>query len=318
MHQELKRPQIQRGFSESIPEVKQILRDFMMRLRYRHPRTPRNAKLRAEITAEIISWDVQLSPKKIEGLMDTACAIAESAYSHISYEHQRVVALYTAHLTYIDDLGLRDLEAVAQFGHRLLAREDFGNASMDRLIVLLRDMHAFYPRLTCDAITVSTLDFLVGVHNELTGKERGVIPGATPYPWYMRQKTGIGPAYVLFNFVKDWRDPMDNIHLQLVPDLEFYTDTINDLLSFYKEFLAGETDNFINLRAAAEQKDPLVVLREVAEETLLRIERVEALTATDLQLSNICRSYLMGYTEFHIRATRYRLVDLEMEFEQIL
>ncbi|KAI0822013.1 terpenoid synthase [Trametes gibbosa] len=298
---------------DSIPEIKQILRDFLMRLRYRDPHTLPNAKLRAEIAADIVSWDVKLSPKSIEGLTDTACTIAESAYSHVSYDHQRVVAKYTAYLTYIDDLGERDLEAVAQFGRRLLAREAFGDTAMERLAVLLQDMYAFYPPLTCDSITVSTLDFMVGVFNELSSKQRGVIPGATPFPWYMRQKTGIGPTYVLFNFVKDWRDPVDNIHLQLLPDIEYYTDTIK--LSFYKESLAGETDNFIHLRAAAEQKDPIVVLREVVEETLERIHRVQMLTAPDPQLSKICRSYVMGYTEFHMRATRYRLEDLYMNFE---
>lgn len=103
-------------------------------------------------------------------------------------------------------------------------------------------------------------------------------------------------------------------------------------LSFYKESLAGETDNLIHLRAAAEQKDPLSVLREVVEETLESIRKVEVLTAADPQLAKICRSYVIvsvggtyegecadrvwtqGYVEFHFRARRYRLEDLEMEY----
>lgn len=103
-------------------------------------------------------------------------------------------------------------------------------------------------------------------------------------------------------------------------------------LSFYKESLAGETDNLIHLRAAAEQKDPLSVLREVVEETLESIRKVEMLTAADPQLAKICRSYVVvsaddareeeradslrtqGYVEFHFRARRYRLEDLGMEY----
>ncbi|KAH9847952.1 hypothetical protein C2E23DRAFT_871523 [Lenzites betulinus] len=228
MPQQLQQPRTQREFSdESIAEVKQIIRDFLTRLRYRDPHTPRNQKLRAEISAEINFWDVQLSPKQIEEIADTACTIAESAYAHITYEHQRVVAKFSAHVVYVDNLDIRDLEVVAQFGHRLLAAADFGNRSIERLTALLRGMYALYPRRACDSFIVSTLDFLISVHDELTSGGQVVIPGATLHPWYMRQKSGIGPAYALFNyFVKDWRDPADRFHLQLVPDLEICTDMI--------------------------------------------------------------------------------------------
>lgn len=102
-------------------------------------------------------------------------------------------------------------------------------------------------------------------------------------------------------------------------------------LSFYKESLGGETDNYVHLRAAAEQKDPVVVLRELAEETLTTIVQVQELTASDPELSSILHSYLMvsaactsreeqmtdqclaqGYLEFHFRARRYHLEDLQM------
>ncbi|KAI0632020.1 terpenoid synthase [Trametes polyzona] len=298
---------------DKMTEIKQVLRDFLTRLRYRAPQTPANPRLRAEVTAEILSWDNGLSSQFITGLADTSCSIAESTYAHTSYEHQYIIAVYTAYLTYIDDLGERNIDAVAQFVRRLLTREAFGDPAVENLVVLLRDMYKYYPRLSADSINISTLDFFVGVYVECTAKDMAIAPGATKYPVYMRTKTGIGAAYALFAFVKDWRDPADTFHLQLIPEIELYTDTINDILSFYKESLAQETDNLIHLRAAAEQKDPLLVLRELSEETLESIRKVEMLTASDPQLSNICRSYIMGYVEFHFRAKRYRLEDLEVD-----
>ncbi|OJT09957.1 hypothetical protein TRAPUB_13555 [Trametes pubescens] len=279
---------------DTISEIKEILKDFLRRLNYRSPHTPPNAKLRAEVTAEIASWNADLSPSFMRGLAETSYVIAESAYAHTSYTHQRVIAIYTAYLTYVDDLGGRDLDVLSEFGRRLLAREPFGDPALDRLVVMLQDMYAYYPRLSAHSIAVSTLDFFVGSYVEVTGKKMAVAPGATKYPGFMRLKTGIGAAYALFNFVKDWRDPADHFFLQLIPEIEFYTDTINDILSFYKESLAGETDNLIHLRAAAEQKDPLTVLREVVEETLESIRKVEVLAAADPQLAEICRSYVVG------------------------
>ncbi|KAI0670974.1 terpenoid synthase [Trametes maxima] len=299
---------------EAIEETKRVIRDFLARVQYRAPHThdPTNPKLRAETAAVIYSWNAGLTPGFVEGLTDTSCGIAESAYSHIPYEHQLVVALYTAYMVYVDDLGNRDLDALGQFGRRFVARQGVVDPVLERLVEFLQDVYAHYPPLSADTITVSTLDSVVGMYIEFTAKDMAIVPGAARYPAYLRQKTGIGPAYVLFNFVKGWRDPRDNFHLQLIPEIEHFTDAINDILSFYKESLEGETDNYIHLRAAAEQKDPLTVLRELSEETLQSIYNVEALTSSDPQLNAICRSYLMGYIEFHFRAERYRLEDLQM------
>ncbi len=202
---------------DTISEIKEILKDFLRRLNYRSPHTPPNAKLRAEVTAEIASWNADLSPSFMRGLAETSYVIAESAYAHTSYTHQRVIAIYTAYLTYVDDLGGRDLDVLSEFGRRLLAREPFGDPALDRLVVMLQDMYAYYPRLSAHSIAVSTLDFFVGSYVEVTGKKMAVAPGATKYPGFMRLKTGIGAAYALFNFVKDWRDPADHFFLQLIP-----------------------------------------------------------------------------------------------------
>ncbi|KAI0643138.1 isoprenoid synthase domain-containing protein [Trametes meyenii] len=300
--------------TETITETKHIIRDFLARVQYRAPHAldPTNLKLRAETAAVIFSWDAGLTPDFVKGLTDTSCSIAESAYSHIPYEHQLIVALYTAYMVHVDDLGNRDLDALGQFGRRFVAGEGLVDPVLERLRGFLQDVYVHYPPLSADTITVSTLDSVVGMFIEFTAKDMAVAPGAARYPAYLRQKTGIGPAYVLFNFIKGWRDPRDNFHLQLIPDIEHFTCAINDILSFYKELLEGETDNYIHLRAAAEQKDPLVILHELSEETLQSIYNVQALTSSDSQLNTIFRSYVMGYIEFHFRAERYRLEDLQM------
>ena len=100
-------------------------------------------------------------------------------------------------------------------------------------------------------------------------------------------------------------------------------------LSFYKEALAGETDNYVHMRAAAEQKPPLMVLQELADENLESIRKIEELATCQAGLAEICRSFIMvssavrvdcylsrpivighqGYIEFHFNARRYRLEE---------
>ncbi len=64
-------------------------------------------------------------------------------------------------------------------------------------------------------------------------------------------------------------------------------------LSFYKESMDGETNTYIYQRANAENADPLVVLRNLCDDTLDMIRRIGDLTSSDPQLADICRSYLM-------------------------
>ncbi|KAI0366877.1 hypothetical protein BV20DRAFT_1055214 [Pilatotrama ljubarskyi] len=186
-------------------------------MRYRPPRTSADVQLRAKVNADIVSWDIGLSADYIDMLTEASSAMAESCYAHISSAHKLVIALHSAYLNYIDDLG---------------------------------------------------------------------------------GSTGFAEEYALFNFVDGWPDPADNVHMRVIP------------LSFYKESLDGETTNYISMRAVAERKDPLDVLRELSAETLESMARIELLTSSDPQLAHICSSHITGFVEFHFRAERYRLGDL--------
>ncbi|KAI0662060.1 terpenoid synthase [Cubamyces menziesii] len=295
---------------ECINETRRILRDFLDRLEYQDPHTPINPRLRNEVMIDVVSWDTGLSTQIIEGIVDSSCSIAESAYPHLPYEHQLFVALYTTYFIYIDDLGNRDLEMLGDFHRRYANREDMSDPVLERIVRQFRDIYGLYPRLDADAIIAGSIETLVGMYIEFSTKDVPAIPGATTYAPFIRRKTGDGLAYALFSFAKGVRDPSDKFYLQVLPALEYLTLSINDILSFYKETVGGETDAYIYLLAIAERKDPHEVLREVVEETFASIRMVEDLTSRDPELAAVCKSYIIGYVEFHFRAGRYRLDEV--------
>ncbi|KAI0333762.1 terpenoid synthase [Cubamyces sp. BRFM 1775] len=280
---------------------------------YRSPDTKANDKLRSEVVEEIVSWKADLDPAFVKAATDTSCGIAESAYGHTPYKYQLLIAIYTAFVAYVDDLGQHNIEALGQVVRWFVARDTLSDPVLERMLLQFHDMYEYYPRFSADAINTSTLEALLGMYIECVSKDMVVVPRATLYPSFLRLKTGIGTGFGLFNFVKGWRDPSDNYYLQLIPAIEQYINAINDILSFYKETLQGETDTYIHLRAAAEQKEPMAVLRQLVDETLDNIRNIEALTSADQQLADICRSHLMGYVEFHFRAKRYRLNELHVD-----
>lgn len=70
------------------------------------------------------------------------------------------------------------------------------------------------------------------------------------------------------------------------------TQSIYPSLSFYKEELAGETNNYIHLRATAEQTSVDAVLRDLVEEVTDTAVRVGKVAADDEELSKLWDKYM--------------------------
>ncbi|EJF61101.1 terpenoid synthase [Dichomitus squalens LYAD-421 SS1] len=215
---------------------------------------------------------------------------AQITYGHTSTEHQHYIALYTVCLLYADDLGIRHLDALTQFSRRFSTGEKQLNPVLNKLTELMRQAYDLWPQVGADAIVSGTLEAVSAMYIECTSGDMKITPQATLWPNYFRNRSGICPPYAHFNFVKNWRSAPDS-YLQLLPYLEFYIVAANDVLSFYKEQLAGETKNYIHIRATTDQMTPVDMLRRVADEVLACGERVELLIGDDAQLMRIWRSF---------------------------
>ncbi|QGI86738.1 hypothetical protein CEK25_013467 [Fusarium fujikuroi] len=67
------------------------------------------------------------------------------------------------------------------------------------------------------------------------------------WAWFLREKDGVGEAYAWFTFPKALC-PDISLFLEVVPDLSIWIGLTNDVLSFYKEEMAGETHDYIHNR----------------------------------------------------------------------
>ncbi|TFK82677.1 terpenoid synthase [Polyporus arcularius HHB13444] len=290
-------------------ELQVLLHDFLSSSSYRPPKTARDLDLRKRLASEIATWQVDIEPQMVGKMIETSCSYAETAYCHIPPEHRYYVALYTACMLYGEDLGERDHESVAQFARRLIRGERQLNPIFDRLVDLLKEAHMYWTDVGADAIITGTVDALSGTFVEFATASMVVAPSATRYPWYLRTRAGGGPQYTHFMFTRSWRETPDS-YLQLLPEIEHWTLGTNDILSFYKEELAGETSNYVHLRAAAEQLSPLEVLRQLTAEVIDTAERIKSIIGADGELAELWETYLQRYLEFTIRTPRYRLGEL--------
>lgn len=83
----------------------------------------------------------------------------------------------------------------------------------------------------------------------------------------------------------------------------------SDLLSFYKEELAGETANFVHDRAKVSGKKITEVLADVLQEVTSSVNRARVLLQGDKEKETWER-FIAGYVAFHFYSPRYQLIEL--------
>ncbi|KAI0822036.1 terpenoid synthase [Trametes gibbosa] len=290
-------------------QVKPVVLDFLARSEFREVKCPRDIELRAKLAAEIQSWISHVDPLMLDKMFETSCSYAETAFGHTSFDHRYYIALYTACMLYGEDLGAHDPDAVTQFARRLVRGDRQLSPIFDRLADLLKQAHLHWSDVGADAIITGTVDALTATAIEFAMTGTSVAPSALRYPYYLRTRAGGGPQYTHFLFMRSWREKADS-YLQILPEIEHWTLGTNDILSFYKEELAGETSNYVHLRADAEQVSPWTVLQELMEEVLDTARRIDEITAKDPELCALWNRYLQCYLVFSVKTPRYRLAEL--------
>jgi len=133
---------------------------------------------------------------------------------------------------------------------------------------------------------------------------------AHSWPNYLREKTGSAEAYAFMLF------PMSSnldisVYIQVINDIAFFTNLTNDIMSFYKEFLAGETNNYVSNRAHVTGKSLSETLQDTVDDTLAAYSRItKALEFTDASIA--WKRFVHGYLDFHFSLKRYRLSELDI------
>ncbi len=148
--------------------------------------------------------------------MDGSCVYAETTYGHTTHEHRYFIALYTACLMYVDDLGERDLDAVRRFTSRFAKGERQPDPILQCLAGLLGRAHDLWTQFGADAIIAGTLDAVTAMYIEFTTQGMVVKPSATLFPYYLRTRAGLGPPYIHFIFMDAWRATPES-YLQILP-----------------------------------------------------------------------------------------------------
>ncbi|KAJ7120921.1 isoprenoid synthase domain-containing protein [Mycena epipterygia] len=299
------------------------------------------------------------SEERLAELEHAAGSISKRTYPYASTELQLLFAKITVLGLLIDD-SVQD-EAVcaeiAQFSHKLFLGEPQGNRMLALFHATLKELSSVYENneVLRDMAVIPWIAFLDGclMEREMFMSQREApkatyLEGLAPtFPRYVRVKGGASESYVagIFKATKEQNLPFSK-YIKAVPDAIFISDVMNDILSFHKEELAGETYNFIHLRtrslSSAGKRGSGVagewttddtfhlLCQEVLEATrrvdgVLRLEECErkmrgeivpeasdGVDELDVEIAKQWRAWRDGYISWHLECRRYKL-DFLME-----
>jgi len=307
-HTEAPPPSIPSSYEEQGSSTAQIARvaisGFIERLNIVVPPFERDLKLEKCVDEIMLSWNCPPCPRPY---VATAIDITVMAYKHVKDSHTKaLIAIFTALAITLDAPDILDCLASDDFSDDVATgRIHEENGYLAEYVRSLAGMWKHFPRFSASAIAASGLNFVNACILENTYHDPVV---SANFVEYRRLKSGLSDAYG--HFIWDAAQfPDEKEYIQAIPDAGAYCNYTNDIMSFYKEELSGETGTYVQDRALVTGKSSLAALHDLIEDTVAGVERVRAILGEG-RARDAWEGFVAGYISFHIYSPRYRLTEI--------
>ncbi|KAK2464938.1 hypothetical protein APHAL10511_003014 [Amanita phalloides] len=240
--------------------------------------------------------DVTVS-RRFKPYLEFAVVGVGLSYPHIKDVATRsLIAAHAAMFLNIDDFFSDKPGVVEEFNTRFVNGRPQEHPLLETFARLLRCVPKGRDPVLADMIIQSSMAFITSLAIEYHLKHVNLSHGiqlANP----LRIMSGLSAAYILFVFPPN---SSPQTYLSLLPLMIDFVNLSNDVLSFYKEELAGETTNHISIRARTNGTDKLCELGKAIDESINAYQ----------QFKDIYPECWTGYLRYHIQVPRYKLLEL--------
>ncbi|KAJ7269807.1 isoprenoid synthase domain-containing protein [Mycena rebaudengoi] len=271
-------------------------------------------ELTAAVDAEVDSWNADdgNDGKTFKAVSKKAVSVVEYFYCYLSLEEKFAFAMYCWFFFYIDDLSAQPY--LEDFQRRMLLglpQEHIPLAGFQKALIRL---YSYWDPVNANSMSCAAMEFVSGTVLEERKEviEMAVRPSASNWARYLRTKSGMAPGFSSTAFPSSAYSDI-SIYIQALPDMEEFLCYANDILSFYKEDLAGETMTYVQIRAKTTQKHPKRVLVEMVEEMGDLHRRVQGTLAGHPDALNSWKTLEYGFIGWHFTLERYKLGQLGLK-----
>ncbi|KAG6831022.1 hypothetical protein H0H92_013210 [Tricholoma furcatifolium] len=265
---------------------------------------PTNRRLETAMLDEIRARNI--SSHRLEKTVHLAASLIELAFYGCSFEEKLTVALFNWYIIYIDDAVLANARPCTEFQTRFIRGLPQLDPVLDAFADVLHTLLATYPPLQSNLILTAAFEFVTAscveprltLDHKIKPSKTSSVQVANPtvasrFPYFLRERTGLGLPGALMLFSPS--QPTDFVDcFQALGDMTFWIAAVNDLLSFYKEELAGETATYIHSRAAAEGCTAFSILASLKEELCSASRNIQQALAADPMAVETWRMFEYG------------------------
>ncbi|KAF8066673.1 isoprenoid synthase domain-containing protein [Lyophyllum atratum] len=309
----------ERDMELDVAVVVRDLLDVYSSTEYQHIH-PTNEKLEAAMRAEMKARNLR-SPR-LEKTVHLAASLIELAFHGCTLEEKKNIALFNWYIIYVDDAVLVNPRPFIEFQYRFTLGLPQLDPVLDAFAAVLHALSSSYPPLQANLILSAAFEFvsasciepqLALANSRAKGPKLPAalkVKEATRFPLFLRERTGLGVPGALMLFSPS--QPIEFLDcFRALGDMSFWIAAVNDLLSFFKEQLAGETATYIHARAEAEGRSPLRVFATLKDELSAASRNITRALGADLAAVETWRMFEYGVVAWHLENDRYRLHELD-------
>ncbi|KAJ5356440.1 trichodiene synthase [Penicillium concentricum] len=251
--------------------------------------------------------------------IDFSAYVGVTFYPHATHEIQAAVGIFNTYATVIDDKSCGIGPSLRYFTTQLASSQPQKHPFLQHFQQFIKsECPRLFGPFAGDMILKSVLDFISISHYEMVEEERGnqpeCLPDAPLFAEYVRLKSGLAETYAYFVFPENLYPESKYLqtYMPTIPYLRQFIDYTNDILSFYKEELAGERFNFIHNSAQSGHCSTAQSLEDLCKRTIDIIEHIRVLSSKDAKMLADIEQFIQGYILMHLGTSRYRLVELAL------
>ncbi|KAJ6569352.1 isoprenoid synthase domain-containing protein [Mycena capillaripes] len=267
--------------------------------------------LEEAVDQEVRSWNVDDGHNGVlfAKISKKAVTLIQFWYSHLPFDAKLAFSLYAWFFFYIDDGAGKSSHE--DYQRRLLLGRPQEDAALEHYQEVLGKLYDYWDPVCANAMACAALEFVSGtvLENAPQVSAMDVRPTAAGWPKYLRAKSGLGPAAACAVFPKKTH-PDITAYIQVLPDIDDFSCLANDILSFYKEELAGENTNYVHVRSKTTLKHPKRVLVEMVQECADLHNRITATLEKQPEALAAWEAFENGFIAFHLSMGRYKLSEL--------
>ncbi|KAJ7083087.1 isoprenoid synthase domain-containing protein [Mycena belliarum] len=292
-----------------------IIKSLLDVVSYQPPdRTPNDSTeaLEKDVGSIVESWNADPSGENravFDSISKKAVSVVEFFYSQHTFETKLVFAMYAWFFFYIDDnAGKPFLE---DFQRRIMLGYPQEDPPLQNLHQVLGNLYNHWDPISANSMVSAAQEFISGTALEVRKEvsEMKIQPTASSWAKYLRAKSGMAPGFSCAAFPKQTHPDL-SAYIQVLPDIDDYLCLVNDILSFYKEELAGETMTYVHMRCKTTGKHAAQVLMEMVEEVGDLHGRISATLEGHSEASKAWDVLENGFIAWHLSIKRYKLVEL--------